>query len=596
MAIKAEAITPNRATASVPPEQRAKASVPGRSVHAEDAAPSPAEAMLRYVLSVNGKTGKVWLTAKDVGALPDTTVIPTKTSQLENDSGFISEAEVNYPVTSVNGKTGAVQLDASDVGALPDTYTAPVTSVNGKTGSVSLDADDVGALPDDTLYAGAATVGGAATRTLALPYGEIDNTSTTTVLTATVPGITSLYDGVFCYIRNDVASSASGCTLNVNGLGALPVYMTNADATRMTTQFTAATTYMFVYNSTRVAGGCWDMYLGQVNSNTIGYQLRTNASALPMSEKMYRYRLMFTSADGTKFVPANTSSSTNATAARTTNTTPIDPWGKIAYYGTTTAVNADSTASKSYIWEQYDLTLGYSFNNTGAALVLAVNKPVYLRCTPQADNSAVMDYFVQDLPTTDDGYIYIYLGIASAATTMELNVLHPVYCHKNGKLRLWLGNLAPADVGLGTAAEIHAIGNQRGIAIDEYDDLDDYTTPGSYYCLDSTVAATLFNTPITGGNFRMEVLSGGFDVYSSYVIQFVWSSSTNGVYMRRLHGGVWATWIRFLNDYTDTIQAGTLTVNNSVTLAGYLTDGSKEMTFDYVLPRTSNSRRSPSRC
>ena len=39
--------------------------------------------------------------------------IPTKTSQLDNDSGFITSA----PVTSVNTKTGAVTLSASDVGA-----------------------------------------------------------------------------------------------------------------------------------------------------------------------------------------------------------------------------------------------------------------------------------------------------------------------------------------------------------------------------------------------------------------------------------------------------------------------------------------------
>lgn len=41
--------------------------------------------------------------------------IPTKTSQLDNDSGFITSA----PVTSVNTKTGAVTLSASDVGAQP---------------------------------------------------------------------------------------------------------------------------------------------------------------------------------------------------------------------------------------------------------------------------------------------------------------------------------------------------------------------------------------------------------------------------------------------------------------------------------------------
>ena len=38
------------------------------------------------VSSVNGKTGNVVLNAADVGALSSTTVIPSKTSQLENDS------------------------------------------------------------------------------------------------------------------------------------------------------------------------------------------------------------------------------------------------------------------------------------------------------------------------------------------------------------------------------------------------------------------------------------------------------------------------------------------------------------------------------
>ncbi len=47
--------------------------------------------------------------------------IPKNTSDLNNDSGFITEKDIpaipEVPVKSVNGKTGAVQLNASDVGA-----------------------------------------------------------------------------------------------------------------------------------------------------------------------------------------------------------------------------------------------------------------------------------------------------------------------------------------------------------------------------------------------------------------------------------------------------------------------------------------------
>lgn len=46
------------------------------------------------VASVNGMTGAVRLTAEDVGALPKDTLIPGRTSQLENDSGFITADDI----------------------------------------------------------------------------------------------------------------------------------------------------------------------------------------------------------------------------------------------------------------------------------------------------------------------------------------------------------------------------------------------------------------------------------------------------------------------------------------------------------------------
>lgn len=72
--------------------------------------------------------------------------IPANTSDLTNDSGYITSAQA--PVQSVNSKTGAVELNASDVGAVPTTRT-----VNGKalSANISLTAGDVGALPDTTV-------------------------------------------------------------------------------------------------------------------------------------------------------------------------------------------------------------------------------------------------------------------------------------------------------------------------------------------------------------------------------------------------------------------------------------------------------------
>lgn len=276
---------------------------------------------------------------------------------------------------------------------------------------------------------------------VAIPYGELDDTSTATVMTVTVPGITELKNGVVCYIRNNVVSSASGWTLNVNGLGAKPVYSSQAAATRTTTLFNVNYTDLFIYNEDRVDGGCWDFFYGyDSNTNTVGYQLRTNSQTLPMDSVTYRYRLLFTSADHAHFVPANNSTSTNATASRTVCQSPINPWGAIYYYGTTSSVAAGSRPSATYLWQQYVLTLGYSFNRTGAALVLSTWKPVYVVCTPQADGSAIIDDttpYTQSLPTSEDGKIYIYLGVAVSATTVELEMNHPIYYYRNNAIRLW---------------------------------------------------------------------------------------------------------------------------------------------------------------
>lgn len=68
--------------------------------------------------SVNGKTGAVTLDAEDVGALPDDTDIPSKTSDLTNDSGFITKAvndlisyylkSETYTKAEVNALIGAI--------------------------------------------------------------------------------------------------------------------------------------------------------------------------------------------------------------------------------------------------------------------------------------------------------------------------------------------------------------------------------------------------------------------------------------------------------------------------------------------------------
>lgn len=282
-------------------------------------------------------------------------------------------------------------------------------------------------------------------------YGIVDSTSTSTAFTAQIPGITSYYDGLTIMLKNGYVTSAANFTIDVNGLGAKGAYsnmatgnvVTPTTPTRETTIFNINYTMMFTYSSSLVEGGGWISYRGyNSDTNTIAYQVRTNSTALKTTDRTRYYRLLFTSADGTKWVPANTQYDNSATSTKTVNTRKINPFGRIVYLASSTNFNANANVTANLVWSQYTLALGYSFNRTGSALTLTTQTPVYVKCAPQSDGSAIIDSttpFVQALPSTEDGNIYIYLGIAYSATNIELVINHPVYCYKSGKIQLWTG-------------------------------------------------------------------------------------------------------------------------------------------------------------
>ena len=372
--------------------------------------------------------------------------VPTATSELTNDAGFLS-AELDPTVPAWAKQATKPAYTASEVGALPDTTAIPskTSDLTNDSGFITSSAipTNVSTFANDVPYA-VANADGASVSTMAIPKGNVDSTSTATVFTATVNGITELKTGVVMMLSNHVVTSASGFTININGLGAKPCYNNMALSTRDTTIFNVNYTMLFVYDeSLNSADGGWWCYRGyNSDNNTIGYTIRTNQMQLPVKTVCYRYRLLFTSMDGQHYIPANTSTSTNATASRTPTTEPFDPFGRIVYYNATTALSVGDKPTTGVQWQQYNFSLGYSFNVTGRALVLTVGKPVWLKCTPQSDGSVVIDPtvpYVQELPTTEDGYVYIWLGVAYSATNVELTLEHPIKWFKDGAIRNWWG-------------------------------------------------------------------------------------------------------------------------------------------------------------
>ena len=116
-------------------------------------------------------------------------------------------------------------------------------------------------LPDGTDYNIQAT---------GILYGQVDSTSTSTAFTATIPGVSALYDGLTIMLKNGVVTSAINFTININGLGAKGAYSNMATGnsttptapTRESTIFNINYTLIFTYSESIVEGGAWICYRG----------------------------------------------------------------------------------------------------------------------------------------------------------------------------------------------------------------------------------------------------------------------------------------------------------------------------------------------
>lgn len=164
------------------------------------------------------------------------TDIPTKTSQLTNDSGYITINQIPaVPVQSVNNKTGAVTLNASDVEAEPSiTDTGNTTDFWSGAKTFRDLATDV----RNVVLTGLSTAANAvitATDTILSALGKLQSQITlhlveTTIQLAggTANAITVNTDGNFQYTQfrkvsfKATSTNTGNVTLNVDGKGTVP--------------------------------------------------------------------------------------------------------------------------------------------------------------------------------------------------------------------------------------------------------------------------------------------------------------------------------------------------------------------------------------
>ena len=296
-------------------------------------------------------------------------------------------------------------------------------------------------------------------------YGTCPTAAATAIKEITCPKYDgNLTIGDMLIVKFDITNSAAAANLKLKFSG-----QADADAKPIKRQYNSTgnnnllavgelnkdSISVFIYNGTN-----WILTNADYNTNdnTLGYQIRVNNGTYVASRALYRYKMLFQK-DETTLIPIDGTNYTAATAVTNRPTITQEPFlinGLYTYYNATATVNANAAISASYNMFQYPLDLRYTFN-TGSTLT--TNKDVYLVAQPSTDgihatlrnpsasgtNASAQATgtnagpITQILPNSEDGYIYIRLGHAYSTYQLALDIYHPVYWYKDGRLELYSG-------------------------------------------------------------------------------------------------------------------------------------------------------------
>ena len=309
------------------------------------------------------------------------------------------------------------------------------------TGEVSV---DVNAIAFDGDYSPetnkAATVSSVTSRigNRKLFYGTCDTAAATTEKTVICPEFTAedLVAGTEVVVKFSVTNSGAvaSLTLNVNETGAANIkYIANgAYANIPAVGYIAANqVYQFTYDGTY-----WVVEMNY-NTNTVPDRIYHYYALTKAYTALYRYMICFTKNEE-YILPVNAVSNTTGTS-KVLTTEEFDPFGEIFYYNSTSTVSAGSTPGNSLLYPCTTETLvdlRYSFN-TGKTLT--AKKPIYVVCVPQNNGKVKLASapISQNLPTTQDGKVYIKIGLAYDTYRIILFQNKPVYYYVNGAIREW---------------------------------------------------------------------------------------------------------------------------------------------------------------
>ena len=262
-------------------------------------------------------------------------------------------------------------------------------------------------------------------------YVKGTQTAKTGAWTGNLPDISALYEGLIIdyWLPYDGDGNA---TLNLtidNGTkttGAINCYYQNTS--RLTTHIPAYSVCQLIYQTVTINGTSYTGWylLRCYDQNDTGMHIY-RLGGYTVDRVVYRYQMLFQTGENT-LTPLNTVNNTTAANKSLLTDVEFDPLGRIYYWNSTSTISANGTVSAwGAIRDATYFDLRYTFN-CGTNLI--ANKALYLKVIPQINGMVKLasgDPLVYELPNTNDGFLYIYLGRTYSNYQLYLYNSHPVY-------------------------------------------------------------------------------------------------------------------------------------------------------------------------
>lgn len=260
--------------------------------------------------------------------------------------------------------------------------------------------------------------------------GTVETAAATAAKEVTIAGYTPTAGDVLAitYTLGDTSSATT--TLSINGSAPISIRLGATAASTTTHSVTAGGTVMYYYDGTRL-----QLFGSMRTSDSDTIQAVYHNVNKVAGVDITRYKIVMEGSDN-KFYPLSVGDTTALTKVQSAMT--FKPLGLILWYGTTPTVDADATFTYTFTEHTFS-TATYTFNKTSSYTNYA---PIFIVGTIDANGFFVLDqtdatsWFTQTLPSTEDGKVYIRIGLLYNTTgAIHLETNHPIYQYKDGALR-----------------------------------------------------------------------------------------------------------------------------------------------------------------